>query len=184
MNSPSSASGPRTRCWHPSGYAVTCSRRSPTTASPPIAQGEVAAKNAAAMLKGGTPTHHMDYRCRLFGVFTHPQVASVGLTQAEAAECNVPHRVATYPFNDHGKSMVMGAMDGFVKLLADPVTGALLGGSVVGPEATELIHEIAVAMHLNATAAQLATAPHYHPTLSEIWTYPAEELADNVAAKS
>jgi pyruvate/2-oxoglutarate dehydrogenase complex dihydrolipoamide dehydrogenase (E3) component len=50
----------------------------------------------------------------------------------------------------------------------------------VGPEATELIHEIAVGMHLNITASQLATAPHYHPTLSEIWTYPAEEIADQI----
>jgi hypothetical protein len=48
---------------------------------------------------------------------------------------------------------------------------------VVGPEASELIHEIVVAMHFRATAAALASIPHYHPTLSEIWTYPAEELA-------
>jgi pyruvate/2-oxoglutarate dehydrogenase complex dihydrolipoamide dehydrogenase (E3) component len=143
-----------------------------------IQQGEIAAKNAAAMLKGGAPTHRMDYRCKLFGVFTHPQFASVGLSEAEAKSRDIPHRVATYPFNDHGKSLVMGETDGFVKLIAHAETGALLGGSVVGPEATELIHEIAVAMHLGATAAQLASAPHYHPTLSEIWGYPAEELSE------
>ena len=76
--------------------------------------------------------------------------------------------------------MIMGATDGFVKLIAHPETGEILGGAVAGPEATELIHEISVALHLGATVFQLAAAPHYHPTLSEIWTYPAEELAEKV----
>ncbi len=74
--------------------------------------------------------------------------------------------------------MVMGETHGFVKLIADPASGVLLGASVVGPEAVDLIHEIVVAMHFRATAADLARIPHYHPTLSEIWTYPAEELAE------
>ena len=143
-----------------------------------IQQGETAAKNAALLLAGKDPTHCMDYRCKLFGVFTEPQVAAVGLSEEEARAEGIPYHAASYPFNDHGKSMVMGELDGFVKLLAHGETGRLLGGAVVGPEATELIHEIAVAMHLGATAAQLASAPHYHPTLSEIWTYPAEELAE------
>lgn len=149
-----------------------------------IQQGETAARNAAALLQAKALPASMDYRCKLFGVFTEPQTAAVGLSETEATAQNIPYLAASYPFNDHGKSMVMGAMDGFVKLLADPVSGALLGGSVVGPEATELIHEIAVAMHLNATASQLATTPHYHPTLSEIWTYPAEELADQITSKA
>ncbi|WP_050027300.1 FAD-dependent oxidoreductase [Verrucomicrobium sp. BvORR034] len=148
-----------------------------------IQQGEVAAKNAASTLKNQPSKHRMDYRCKLFGVFTHPQVAVVGLSETEAREKRVPYLVASYPFNDHGKSMVMDEMEGFVKLLGDPETGEILGGSVVGPEATELIHEIAMAMHLGATAAQVATAPHYHPTLSEIWTYPAEEIAEQMDAK-
>ncbi len=143
-----------------------------------IQQGETAAKNAALLLAGKEAVHKMDYRCKLFGVFTEPQVASVGLSEAEVKAEGIPCHVASHPFNDHGKSMVMGELDGFVKLIAHAETGKLLGGSVVGPEATELIHEIAVAMHLGATAAQVATAPHYHPTLSEIWTYPAEELAE------
>jgi pyruvate/2-oxoglutarate dehydrogenase complex dihydrolipoamide dehydrogenase (E3) component len=64
-----------------------------------------------------------------------------------------------------------------VKLIAEGGTGRLLGAACVGPEASELIHEIVVALRFNATAEQIATTPHYHPTLSEIWTYPAEELA-------
>ena len=84
---------------------------------------------------------------------------------------------AKYAFADHGKSMVRGETDGFVKLLADRATRRILGASCVGPEASELIHEIVVAMHFHATAGDLMRIPHYHPTLSEIWTYPAEEIA-------
>jgi pyruvate/2-oxoglutarate dehydrogenase complex dihydrolipoamide dehydrogenase (E3) component len=140
-----------------------------------IQQGEVAARNACAHLRGEPLTATMDYRLKLFAVFTHPEMASVGLTEREAGgNCNA----ASYPFNDHGKSMVMGETAGFVKLIAEPATGRLIGGAVVGPHAAELIHEITVALALNATASQLAAIPHYHPTLSEIWTYPAEDLAD------
>jgi pyruvate/2-oxoglutarate dehydrogenase complex dihydrolipoamide dehydrogenase (E3) component len=77
----------------------------------------------------------------------------------------------------------MEALDGFVKLLADPRTGEILGGSCVGPAAGELIHEISVAMANRMTVRELAVMPHYHPTLAEIWTYPAEELADALAVK-
>jgi pyruvate/2-oxoglutarate dehydrogenase complex dihydrolipoamide dehydrogenase (E3) component len=73
--------------------------------------------------------------------------------------------------------MVRGEIDGFVKLIAERGTRRIIGGACVGPEAGELIHEIVVAMRFGATAGQLASTPHYHPTLSEIWTYPAEELA-------
>jgi pyruvate/2-oxoglutarate dehydrogenase complex dihydrolipoamide dehydrogenase (E3) component len=149
-----------------------------------IQQGEVAARNAAAILRGEPPSATMDYRCKLFGVFTQPQVAALGLSETEARERHPGCLVAKYPFDDHGKSMVMGETEGFVKLIAHPESGMILGGSVVGPEAIELIHEISVAMHLRATVSQLAAAPHYHPTLSEIWTYPAEEIAENLKNNS
>ena len=120
----------------------------------------------------------MDYRLKLLGIFTHPEVATVGLSEGEAeAEGRTVH-VATYPFDDHGKSMVKGETHGFVKLIADAESGELVGGAVVGPEAVDLIHEIVVAMYFRATASDLAKVPHYHPTLSEIWTYPAEDLAE------
>ena len=146
-----------------------------------ITQGETAAKNAAALLKGG-PVTSMDYRLKLFAAFTEPQMASCGMGEQEARENGIEVTVASYPFADHGKSIVMGEMDGFVKLIADSRDGRILGGAVVGPEASELIHEIVVAMAFNATAGQLALVPHYHPTLSEIWTYPAEEIADKLTA--
>ena len=85
--------------------------------------------------------------------------------------------MASYPFADHGKSLLMEAKDGFVKLLADPRSGEILGGACVGPVGGELIHEIVAGMSKHMTVADLAALPHYHPTLAEIWTYPAEELA-------
>jgi len=146
-----------------------------------ITQGEAAAKNAAALLRGGKPVT-LDYRLKLFAAFTEPQMASCGITEHEAREMGLNVIVASYPFADHGKSIVKGETIGFVKLIADAADGRILGGAVVGPEGSELIHEIVVAMAFRATAEQLALVPHYHPTLSEIWTYPAEEIAEKVHA--
>jgi pyruvate/2-oxoglutarate dehydrogenase complex dihydrolipoamide dehydrogenase (E3) component len=146
-----------------------------------VSQGETAAKNAAALLKGGKPVS-LDYRLKLFACFAEPQMASCGMGEQEARESGHQVITASYPFNDHGKSLVMGETDGFVKLVADAHDGRILGGSVVGPHASELIHEIVVAMAFHATAGQLSLVPHYHPTLSEIWTYPAEDIADKVSA--
>ena len=142
-----------------------------------IQQGETAAHNIAhpERLKS------MDYRLLTEVVFTDPQIASVGLTEKRAHVGNVPYLTAKYPFNDHGKSLIMEAKDGFVKLLAEPQTGEIIGGACVGPVGGELIHEIVAAMHKRMTVHELAAMPHYHPTLAEIWTYPAEELAAKVA---
>jgi pyruvate/2-oxoglutarate dehydrogenase complex dihydrolipoamide dehydrogenase (E3) component len=144
-----------------------------------VQQGELAARNAArvlGVLEGAL--ERMDYALKLFTCFTHPETANVGLTERECAKEGRDILVAKYPFADHGKSLVRGATEGFVKLLADRVTRRLVGGACIGPEASELIHEIVVALRFGATARDLATTPHYHPTLSEIWTYPAEELAE------
>ena len=145
-----------------------------------IQQGEIAARNAARLLRGESADEVMDYRLLLFGVFSHPQVAVVGATTEKLRKAGTPFVEASYPFNDHGMSLVMGETDGFVKMLGHAETGEILGACVVGPKATELIHEVAIAMHFRATARQFMTIPHYHPTLSEIWTYPAEEIADQV----
>ena len=139
-----------------------------------IQQGEVAAHNLAHPDR----MKAMDYRLLSEVVFTEPQVAVVGLTEKSARAANRPYLAASYPFNDHGKSLIMEAKDGFVKLLADPAGGEIIGGCCVGPVGGELIHEIIAAMHKRMTVHELAAMPHYHPTLAEIWTYPAEELAE------
>ncbi|MGO8929124.1 MAG: dihydrolipoyl dehydrogenase family protein [Limisphaerales bacterium] len=139
-----------------------------------IQQGEVAVHNLAHPDR----MKSVDYRLLTEVVFTDPQVAVVGLTEKSARAANRPYVAASYPFNDHGKSLIMGAKDGFVKLLADPASGEIIGGCCVGPVGGELIHEIIAAMHKRMTIHELAAMPHYHPTLAEIWTYPAEELAE------
>jgi len=141
-----------------------------------VQQGEIAARNAAQILQDAGAFEQMDYRLKLFGVFTEPQAASVGMNEADAKASGRSWGAASYPFIDHGKSMVMGETGGFVKMIADTDTGEILGASVVGPEATELIHEVVVAMHFRSTVRQFLQIPFYHPTLSEIWSYPAEKL--------
>ncbi len=145
-----------------------------------IAQGEAAAQNILHQLKGVSDVkpETVDYSLSLYGIFTEPQIAAVGLSEGEAKEQGIDYEVASYPFDDHGKSMVHGTKHGFVKLMVEKRTNKIIGGSVIGPEAVELIHEIVVAMSFGATAKQLLLIPHYHPTLSEIWTYPAEDLAE------
>jgi pyruvate/2-oxoglutarate dehydrogenase complex dihydrolipoamide dehydrogenase (E3) component len=122
----------------------------------------------------------IDYRLLTHVVFTDPQIGAVGLTEKAAKARNIPCLAASHPFNDHGKSLIMDAKDGFVKLLADPKSGEILGGCCVGPMGGELIHEIIAAMAKRMTVHELAALPHYHPTLAEIWTYPAEKLAGQI----
>ncbi|MEA3206789.1 MAG: hypothetical protein QOG92_2505, partial [Verrucomicrobiota bacterium] len=141
-----------------------------------IQQGEMAALNAKRLLED-KDLAKIDYRLKMFVMFPEPQSAMVGLTEREAAEQGLDVRVACHPFHDHGKSILRGEVEGFVKLIVDARNGEILGGAVIGPEASDLIQEITVAMSFHATAATLAAIPHYHPTLNEIWTYPAEELA-------
>jgi pyruvate/2-oxoglutarate dehydrogenase complex dihydrolipoamide dehydrogenase (E3) component len=143
-----------------------------------IQQAEIAVRNARRFLAGDhNELEEVDYRLKLYAIFSDPEVAVCGASECELTEAKTPFRMAKYPFNDHGKSMCIGETDGFVKLMVAQEGGEILGGAVVGPHAAELIHEIVVAMRFRATAKQLAETPHYHPTLSEIWTYPAEELA-------
>jgi pyruvate/2-oxoglutarate dehydrogenase complex dihydrolipoamide dehydrogenase (E3) component len=145
-----------------------------------IQQAEIAAYNIANPRR----PRATDYRLLTSVVFTDPQVATVGLTEKEATARKIPFLAASYPFNDHGKSLIMEALDGFVKLLANPKTGEILGGGCVGPVGGELIHEINVAMAKRMTVHEFAATPHYHPTLAEIWTYPAEELAEQIPLKA
>jgi len=141
-----------------------------------IQQGETAVHN---LIKPESP-RRMDYRLLISVVFTEPQVAFVGLTEKEAKARGIKFIAASYPFNDHGKSLIMEAKDGFVKLLANPKSGEILGGACVGPLGGELVHEIVAAMAGRMTVQELAVMPHYHPTLAEIWSYPAEELAAQI----
>jgi pyruvate/2-oxoglutarate dehydrogenase complex dihydrolipoamide dehydrogenase (E3) component len=142
-----------------------------------IEQGEVAGYNAA---HADQPAQRVNERLTAQVTFTDPQVASVGLSEKECQEAGLPYLVASYPFDDHGKAMCLGETFGHVKLLCAPRSGEILGAHIVGPEAGELIHELVAVMYFHGTARDLAQIPHYHPTLAEILTYPAEEIMEQL----
>jgi pyruvate/2-oxoglutarate dehydrogenase complex dihydrolipoamide dehydrogenase (E3) component len=142
-----------------------------------IYQGEIAARNAVT---GGS--EKADYSLqKTHTIFTEPQVAIAGESEKELTAAGIPYLVSSYLFSDHGKAIAIGKTKGFVKLMASPVDGKLLGGAIVGPEASDLIHEILVALFYGGTVYDLMKIPHLHPTLAEIITYPAEDIAAQIA---
>jgi pyruvate/2-oxoglutarate dehydrogenase complex dihydrolipoamide dehydrogenase (E3) component len=141
-----------------------------------IQQGEIAGRNAA------TGAHERaDYRIsKTHTVFTDPQVAVVGETERELEAKGIEYLKATYPFEEHGKAVALGRTKGFVKMMASPKDGRILGAAILGPDASDLIEPLIVAMAYGATVQDYARIPHLHPTLVEILTYPAEEIAERL----
>ncbi|HEV3090761.1 MAG TPA: FAD-dependent oxidoreductase [Candidatus Cybelea sp.] len=145
-----------------------------------IYQGEVAARNACLNLG-----ERADYRLTAaYTVFSDPQVAAVGMSEKELQRRSVPYVSGRYEFAEHGKAQCLAKTKGFVKMMADPHSGKILGAAIVGPQGSELIHEVIVAMSFDATVDQFMRIPHLHPTLAEIWTYPAEECAAALGRKA
>jgi pyruvate/2-oxoglutarate dehydrogenase complex dihydrolipoamide dehydrogenase (E3) component len=145
-----------------------------------IYQGEIAARNAVS---GGEEL--ADYSLqKTHTIFTDPQVAVVGATEKELTAAGTPYAGGAYLFSDHGKALTLNKTKGFVKMLAAPDDGRILGAAVVGPEASELIHEVIVAMYYRSTVYDFVKIPHLHPTLAEIWTYPAEDIIEQLASRS
>jgi len=122
------------------------------------AQGLVAAEHACGHQA------RMDYRSIPAAVFTNPEVGSVGLTEAEAGE---GARAAKFPLQALGRAVAMGETSGFAKIVADAETGQVLGVHLVGPHASDVVAEAAVAVRLEATVRELAATVHAHPTLPE-----------------
>ncbi len=127
------------------------------------AQGVVAAETI-----GGAETMTLgDYRMMPRATFCQPQVASFGLTEAQARDEGFDVKVSTFPFTANGKAHGLGDPTGFVKLVADATHGELLGGHLIGPDASELLPELTLAQKWDLTAFELARNVHTHPTLSE-----------------
>jgi pyruvate/2-oxoglutarate dehydrogenase complex dihydrolipoamide dehydrogenase (E3) component len=141
-----------------------------------VAQGELAARHAFG-IKGLKP---LDDALLLNVVFTDPQLATIGRLESQLKEKGTAYLTASYPFNDHGKSILMEANYGYVKVFAEPKRGRLLGAEIVGQDACELIHCFSTPLAMRATVFDLLRAPWYHPTLAEIITYPLEEIAEKV----
>ncbi len=99
--------------------------------------------------------------------YCQPQVASVGLTEAKAIELGYELKIGKFPFMASGKAFAVGEREGFVKLIFDAKYGELLGGHIIGSEATELIAEVALARAMEATGHSIIKTVHAHPTLSE-----------------
>ncbi|MFQ5596431.1 MAG: dihydrolipoyl dehydrogenase [Nitrospiria bacterium] len=100
-------------------------------------------------------------------VYCHPQVASIGLTEAKAKEAGYAVKVAKFPLSANGKALALGEPEGFVKIVTDEKYGEILGAHIIGAEATELIGEFVLAQTLESTGAELKLSIHPHPTLSE-----------------
>jgi len=126
------------------------------------AQGIVAAETIA-----GVESVTLDYEKMPRCVYCQPQVASFGITEAQANERGRETRVGSFPFRAIGKAIGLGDYDGFVKIVADATSGEILGGHLVGPEVTELLPELVLASIWELTPHEIARTVHAHPTLSE-----------------
>ena len=113
------------------------------------------------------PHRHLDYDKATSAIFTEPEIADVGLAEAEAFASGRKIRVTKVPYSANAKALIKGDPRGFVKILSDPATGVVLGGSIVGRSAAELISVLAVAVANNLKAADIVDALLVHPTLSE-----------------
>ncbi len=120
----------------------------------------------AEMLAG--QSGHIDYDKIPGVVYTHPEVASVGRTEEQLKKDGVEYRAGKFPFMANGRARAMGAIEGFVKILADAKTDRVLGAHIIGPEAGTLIAEIVLAMEADLTAEDIARTCHAHPTLEEV----------------
>ena len=116
----------------------------------------------------GLHTHAMDKAMIPGCTYCHPQIASVGLTEAKAKEAGYELKVGRFPFQGNGKAIALGEPEGMVKTIFDKKTGKLLGAHMVGAEVTELIQGYVVAMNLETTEEELMHTVFPHPTLSEM----------------
>jgi len=113
------------------------------------------------------PHRHLDYDKAAQAVFTDPEIAEVGLAEAEAFSVGRKIRVTKVPFSSNAKAHIKGDPRGFVKILSDPATGVVLGGSIVGRNAAELISVLALAVTNGLTTGDIVDSLLVHPTLSE-----------------
>ena len=119
----------------------------------------------AETLAGQKP--HINYNAIPGVIYTWPEVASVGQTEEQLKEAGIEYNVGKFPFTANGRARAIGMTDGFVKVLADKKSDLVLGCHIIGPEAGNLIHEMAIAIEFGASSEDIARICHAHPTLSE-----------------
>jgi dihydrolipoamide dehydrogenase len=124
-------------------------------------EGEVAADNITGHAR------MLDYRAVPTCIYSHPEIASVGPTEQELKEKGIPYRASKFPFTALGRAATLGDTNGLVKLLVTPDKGEILAGHIMGPNATDLVAELVLAVREQVTAEDLAHTIHAHPTLTE-----------------
>ena len=145
-----------------------------------VKQGNVAGKHIVAELAGTKSEAQWEERLHMFGIFADPEIVQLGLTEKEAREAGYDPVVASYPFADQGKGMIVGEKRGVVMLMADRKSGRLLGAAGLGPGVVDHGHCVLVAIAQRMTVAQFMDVPMYHPTVAEIWSYVGEDLEEMV----
>jgi len=124
-------------------------------------EGKVAVENIRGEKK------KMEYRSVPYAVFTTPEIGAVGLTEEKAKQNGKDIKVGKFPFTHNGKALIDGHTEGFVKVIADASTGEILGAHIIGPHASDLIHEVSIAKSGELLTQDLASSIYSHPTLSE-----------------
>jgi len=121
----------------------------------------------AEFLAGQKHVHTVNYGNIPNATYCHPEVASIGMTEAQVKEKKIDYKVGKFPFSANGRARTSGETEGFVKIIRDAKYGEILGAHIIGAHATELIHELAVARENEFTVEEVDLAIHAHPTLSE-----------------
>ncbi|GAB6137856.1 dihydrolipoyl dehydrogenase [Halanaerobaculum tunisiense] len=142
-------------------YAVGDLLASPQLAHVATAEGLIAAENICGADK------QINYKAVPRCIYTHPEVAAVGLTEEQAIEAGYELKIGKFPLTASGKATVMGKDNGFVKIITDKKYDEILGVHIIGAHATELISETTFAINLEAIREEIAETIHPHPTLSE-----------------
>ena len=146
----------------PGIYAIGDVTKPPLLAHKAMREGEIAAE----MIAGKDP-QPLDLNMIPHPTYCTPQVASIGLTEAQAKEKGMSYKIGRFPYRAIGKALAIADFDGFVKLVVDAKYGEILGAHIIGADATEGIHEIGLAKSAELTPAEVAHAIHAHPTLAE-----------------
>lgn len=152
----------------PNIYAIGDIVPGPALAHKASYEGKVAAEVIA-----GLPSI-IDYKAIPAVVFSDPEMASVGLTEAEALDQDYSIQVGKFPYAANGRALSMNAAEGFVKIVGDKETGLVLGAQIVGPESSNLIAEIGLAIEMGTTLEDISLTIHAHPTLGEMVMEAAE----------
>jgi dihydrolipoamide dehydrogenase len=123
---------------------------------------------AAHAIAGDSDVHEMDYARQPRATYCRPEIASIGLTEAQCAERGIKTKIGKVPFQAIGKAIIGGEYEGFAKVIEDEATHDTVGVHIIGPHATDLIAEASLAFELDATPWEIGRATHAHPTLSEV----------------